>query len=378
MPAISVLMPVYNAGRFLAPAIESILHQTFTDFELVIVNDGSSDGSGEIIDAFAAQDDRIVCSHQSNQGLVSALNRLLRLARAPLIARLDGDDISLPDRLQLQFDTLQADQNLTVVGGHVQIIDQDGAFLFSSFAPVGQRKIAKDIMLHSPLTHSAVMMRKKAIMDVGGYRPAYESAEDYDLWLRLFDAGYVIDNLNCFVVRYRQHGASLSAARHAQQALRALLARVASRMRHSGLDDAVLERAVIDEQMLRRLPLPFRPSEPWILEAVHGPAASASPQRLHLHLARIDDNDIDAEHRQETATFVLRCALGLIKHRHLSAGFVALIRAIRMDYLVVVRQLRLSTDKLLVRFSRRAQFVAKLSFLPNKNKSPVTAENNLS
>lgn len=189
-PALTVAMSVYNNARFLAPAIESILGQSFADFEFLIVNDGSTDESGAIIDSHAVGDSRIRPIHQPNAGLVASLNRLIREARAPLIARMDGDDISMPDRFARQIAFLDANPDHGVVGTWTQNIDEQG-------------RIAPSVGLDHPtdhagfldaldgkplLCHPSAMMRTDLVRAAGGYRAQYAHCEDYDLWLRLSEA----------------------------------------------------------------------------------------------------------------------------------------------------------------------------------------------
>src|SRR5262245_47416384 len=135
-PAVSVLMPVYNAGRFLAPALDSILAQTFADFELIAIDDGSSDGSGKVLAEFAARDRRVCVLTQENCGIVATLNRALELARAPLVARMDADDLSRPDRFAQQVAYLREHPDVAVVSGAMDQIDEDDAYLQTAVFPV--------------------------------------------------------------------------------------------------------------------------------------------------------------------------------------------------------------------------------------------------
>ncbi len=186
-PTISVAMSVYNNAPHLGPAIESICAQSFADFEFLIVNDGSSDGSGAIIDAFAARDRRIRPIHQENRGLIASLNRMLDEARAPLIARMDGDDIALPARFERQLAFLAARPDHGVVGTWARCIDEDGAERaeLCRDQPTSHDELLTQLESGPLLCHPSVMMRRDIVRTVGGYRHAYRHAEDYDLWLRL-------------------------------------------------------------------------------------------------------------------------------------------------------------------------------------------------
>jgi len=186
-PALTVAMSVYNNAPFLAPAIESILGQSFGDFEFLIVNDGSSDGSDAIIDSFAARDSRIRPIHQPNAGLVASLNRLIREARAPLIARMDGDDLSMPERFARQIAFLEANPDHGVVGTWTINIDEQGSIAPSVGLdhPTDHEGFLDALDGKPLLCHPSAMMRTDLVRAAGGYRAQYAHCEDYDLWLRL-------------------------------------------------------------------------------------------------------------------------------------------------------------------------------------------------
>lgn len=185
-PRISVAMSVYNDDLFLTEAIESILGQSFGDFEFLIVDDGCTDGSGAIIDEYARRDSRIRPIHQSNRGLIASLNRAIGEARAPLIARMDGDDVALPERFARQVAFLDAHPECGVVGTNFHNIDAAGRVTECvDLHPLDHDGILAALGHYSPICHPSVMMRRAALVGVGGYRPAYCYCEDFDLWLRL-------------------------------------------------------------------------------------------------------------------------------------------------------------------------------------------------
>jgi glycosyltransferase involved in cell wall biosynthesis len=213
-PRISVAMSVYNNASYLAQAIESILAQTFTAFEFLIVDDGSTDGSGEIIDRFAADDSRIRPIHQANAGLIASLNRMIAEARAPLIARMDGDDIALPERFARQVMFLDANPDIGVLGTGCTCIDEDGRPSSHKFDNVTTPDdVLADLKNGPPLCHPSVMMRRDAVRAVGGYHRAYTHCEDYDLWLRLSE-NVRMANLPERLLLYRQSETQVS-NRHA-------------------------------------------------------------------------------------------------------------------------------------------------------------------
>lgn len=208
---ISVILPVYNAEEYLVDSIESILSQSFTNFELIIINDGSTDSSEQIIADYMLADARIICISRENKGLVTSLNEGLSIASGGLIARMDADDIALPKRLQKQYEFLQENQDVLCVGSSVVAIDQDGDELIELNVPTQYEKIESLLLSgHCPIEHPTVMFRKAEVIEVGAYRVEYETAEDYDLWLRLSEQGSLM-NISEPLLKYRYLDTSISA-----------------------------------------------------------------------------------------------------------------------------------------------------------------------
>lgn len=238
-PAITVAMSVYNAAPFLGPAIESILAQTLGDFEFLIVNDGSSDGSAEIVDSYAARDSRIRPIHQENRGLVASLNRMIAEARAPLIARMDGDDISKPERFARQVAFLQANPDFGVVGSLTVNIDEAGnESWLNADQPTdwdGFRAALKDKPL---LCHPSAMIRTEVLRAAGGYRAAFKHCEDYDLWLRLSERTKLC-SLPERLLLYRYSASQVSEKHIYVQALGAAIAWLAHVEREAGRPDPI-------------------------------------------------------------------------------------------------------------------------------------------
>lgn len=242
-------MPVYNGERFLAEAIESVLAQSFSDFELLIVDDGSADSSPDIVADYAKDDSRVVTHHQANQGSAAALNFGIDRARAPLIARLDSDDVAMPERLALQHRYLSANEAVGMVGGEVKVIDEDGRAFAEVRYPLSDAEIRKAFSRSTPFVHSAVMMRKSAFERAGGYRPSFEPAEDLDLWLRMAER-HKLANLDAVVAMYRVHESQASAQKIEMQAIHSLAARSSARFRASGRPDPFDDPAPIDKATL--------------------------------------------------------------------------------------------------------------------------------
>lgn len=210
-------MPVYNAEAFIDDAVRSVRSQTFEDFELLIVNDGSTDGSLHILQQHASDDPRIRLISRPNTGLVGALNELADLARAPLLARMDADDICLPGRFAQQIRFFDRRPSAVCVGGRVELITEAGEPLMSPEPIVGNHQIQQEALAgRTPISHPSVMMRADAFRAVGGYHGDTYPAEDLDLFLRLGEIGE-LDNIPNVLLRYRMHGTSVSVRLSDQQ-----------------------------------------------------------------------------------------------------------------------------------------------------------------
>lgn len=209
-PIISVLMPVFNGGKHLATAISSILGQTFQDFELLLLDDGSTDESLRILREFEALDSRVRVTARENKGLIVTLNELVSQARGAYMARMDADDVAFPDRFSRQLCFLEENLDVVCVGGHFEIIDEAGRYLTTLKQPRSNLEI-QDLMLagHVAINHPTVMVRSVSMRAVGGYDVRYCAAEDYDLWLRMGEIGELA-NLSAVLLKYRVHENSVS------------------------------------------------------------------------------------------------------------------------------------------------------------------------
>jgi glycosyltransferase involved in cell wall biosynthesis len=205
MPSVTVLMPVYNAERYVRVAIESILAQTHTDFELLIINDGSTDSSRKIIES--CRDPRIrFVENEQNMGLTRTLNRGLRLSSCEFIARQDADDLSYPDRLSRQVAFLHGHPEVALVGSQTRMLDQEGRPDWRIHdRSCSDASLRWEMLFDNGFTHSAVMFRKAVILDeCGGYDESFILCQDYDLWSRV--AGkHRIANLPQRLIGYRFH-----------------------------------------------------------------------------------------------------------------------------------------------------------------------------
>jgi glycosyltransferase involved in cell wall biosynthesis len=185
---ISVLMPVYNAEKFIAEAIRSVLNQSFSAFEFIIINDGSTDSTKEIIHSF--DDPRIIVIDQPNMGVAASLNKGLRLSRAPWVARFDADDVCHPLRLEKQMDFLKNNPGYILVGSDVEVIDTRGSFIYSfQHAAHNYEDILQLKSSECGFVHSTVCYNKEAVMQVGGYDENAHTFEDHVLWKNLIKEG---------------------------------------------------------------------------------------------------------------------------------------------------------------------------------------------
>lgn len=191
-----MLLPVRDARSTLPDCLRSLRAQALAAHEVVAVDDGSTDGSEALLAQWAASDPRVRVVRQPALGLVPALNRGLHEVRAPLVARMDADDVADPRRLQLQVEALAADASLTAIGSRVRVLADPGARNHGMRAYVDWQngllthdQVARDLYIESPLVHPSVTMRADALRALSGYR-AFDGPEDYDLWLRGFAAGW--------------------------------------------------------------------------------------------------------------------------------------------------------------------------------------------
>lgn len=199
-PKLSVVMSVHNGEKFLKEAIVSILNQTFTDFEFIIIDDGSIDNSKKIIEDF--DDKRIKLISRKNKGLTVSLNEGLNLARGEYIARMDTDDISHPRRFETQINFLDKNPKICLCGTWAKMIDKNGNEIGEYKTPVNSKEIRRGIFWHNPFIHSSIMIRRKTLNKVGGYNEKYKTAQDYELWSRLVPK-YQTANLPEFLLKYR-------------------------------------------------------------------------------------------------------------------------------------------------------------------------------
>jgi glycosyltransferase involved in cell wall biosynthesis len=215
IPCVSVVMAVYNGEQYLHEAVESILHQTFSNFEFIIVDDGSTDESPETLARYAACDSRIILvSNKENMGLARSLNKGLKLTHGKYIARMDVDDISLPDRLARQVEFMEAHSHIGICGTWMQTFGQER---YDWRPPQDDAEIRSHLFFDSVLAHPSVMMRREVMVAHQlRYNAEYKASQDYALWAEAAEFTSFA-NLPKVLLRYRTHERQVSSAGRTKQ-----------------------------------------------------------------------------------------------------------------------------------------------------------------
>lgn len=242
---LSVLLPAYNAEKHLPEAIASVLAQTHSDFELLLLNDGSTDRTLEIAEKFRARDSRMQVITHGNMGMGASLNQALEWAKSDWIVRLDADDVMLPHRLERQIAFVERHPRIAVGGSLVYYIGEDdrvlGAATSSLALPEDFERCQRDgkpIALH----HPSVIMRKDVVLAAGGYRPEFWPADDFDLWARIAEQDRLILVQQEYLVKYRIHGASTSIAAAAKAGRHVRWAKECATHRRRGLSEPTYQQ----------------------------------------------------------------------------------------------------------------------------------------
>jgi glycosyltransferase involved in cell wall biosynthesis len=182
---ITVLMPLYNCSKYVEASVRSILEQSFREFEFLIIDDGSTDNSAELVSTF--NDSRIILHKKHHTGLADTLNTGLKMAHGKWIARIDADDIAVTDRLKLQTEFLKNNPDVDVIAGSSVYFSGNGKVEFTVRPPTDDKSIKEMLNVHNPVNHSAVTFKKEDIIAEGGYDVSMTCFEDFELWLRLRD-----------------------------------------------------------------------------------------------------------------------------------------------------------------------------------------------
>jgi glycosyltransferase involved in cell wall biosynthesis len=251
-PRVSVLLPVRDGARFLREALDSVLAQTLADFELLVVDDGSEDETPAILASVG--DERLRVLRQERLGLVPALNRAVAEARAPLLARMDADDVSLPERLERQAAYLDARPDVALAAVGVETTGEARIVL-----PDDDAALRRRLLLRNPFAHGAVAVRAEAVARAGGYRADYGANEDYDLWRRIA-RDWKLGAVPEILYRYREHPGAVTRSRvdervESRERLRDELWRDPALLGALARDgDPVETRALLREALRRRRP----------------------------------------------------------------------------------------------------------------------------
>jgi GT2 family glycosyltransferase/predicted O-methyltransferase YrrM len=331
-PRVSVILPVYDGEPFLTDAMESMLAQTFRDFELIAIDDGSRDASGDILDRFARRDSRVTALHQANAGMIAALNRGLALARGEFIARMDQDDVAHAERFARQVSFLDAQPDIAVVGSAVTLIDEAGKRIREIDYPATPEAVAKFLEIGAPLAHPAVMMRGDAVRAVGGYREAFRYAEDYDLWLRMAQR-YRLTNIPDRLLLYRQHQSKQSATYALEQRFATRMALAAARCRRAGKPDPSDGLSALTLQDIDRFDLSPRERGTLPLELVEALLAAdptmRKPNAVRTALDLLEQADVATADGARLVRAMMMLAYGFARRGQPLAAARWLLRAVR-------------------------------------------------
>jgi len=256
-PAISVLMPAYNAAAYIDTAIRSMVEQDFRDFELVVIDDASTDSTWESVLQYAKLDARVrPFRNAHNMKIAKALNRGIEVAAGRYIARMDADDWSHPDRLRKQFEFMERHPDVVLSGGTIEICDENLSPVNKRRYPLSDSEIRERMFYFSPFCHPAIIARADALRQSGGYNETMEVAQDYDLYFRIGRLGRLANVEDC-LHRLRTHPASSSLSRGALQERNTLYIRVKAVMEY-GYTMTTAARVYLALQYLSSFVLPFR------------------------------------------------------------------------------------------------------------------------
>lgn len=207
-PLVSVILPVFNGGDLLRPSVESVLRQTFCDLEVIVVDDGSTDQTAEVLRSIA--DPRLrVCTNERNLGLTRSLNKGLAAARGRWIARQDADDLSAPDRLERQLEFLRANPSTKLLGTCGWRLDPGGRITGSNDLPASPLAIRWACIADNPFLHTSVIFEREAVLARGGYDERFAICQDFDLWSRIAEH-HAVANLPARLVAMREHATSMT------------------------------------------------------------------------------------------------------------------------------------------------------------------------
>ena len=221
-PKVTVLMSVYNGEKYLEEAVNSILNQTFEDFEFLIINDGSTDRTLSKLKNYS--DSRIkILNNEKNLGLTRSLNIGLKRSKGKYIARMDADDVSMPERLKEEIEFLDSHEDYAAVGTFVYVLDENSEIIRRSKNPIEDAEIRENLVYGNCINHGSVMLRKSCLLDVGYYNETMVRSQDYELWIRL-SKKYRLSNLPEYLYKWREHKKNIEAKYIKEQRIFVILA----------------------------------------------------------------------------------------------------------------------------------------------------------
>lgn len=245
-PKISVIMSVFNGSKFLDASIQSVLDQTFKEFEFIIIDDGSTDDSLKIIRSFESIDSRIKVISKSNEGLAKSLNIAIGIARGDYIARMDADDISYKNRFKTQYEFMQENKSVDLCGCSIDIINEQGNVTAEKIQMLDFHEILKKRFFQSPILHITFFGKKSFFEENNGYREEFKYAQDYDLVMRGIDAGAKVCNINHKLVQYRDYQQKIEPIKFIQQfRMTELIIRLSKEREQIGKEESNLNSEIL-------------------------------------------------------------------------------------------------------------------------------------
>ncbi|MFX0197076.1 MAG: glycosyltransferase family 2 protein [Candidatus Hodarchaeota archaeon] len=214
-PKVSVVMSVHNGEKYVGDAIESILNQTSTNFEFVIINDGSIDKTKDILNSY--RDFRIKVYHQEHMGLTKSLNKAIKLSIGKYIARMDADDIALPKRIEKQYQFLKEHKDTVCCSSWYYLINDDDDVIKKCKLPITHERIVGKMLFYNPLIHPGAMMHKEPMLRLGLYNESYIYSQDLELWFRMIAHGYKLSNIPEYLMKLRVHSDKIGLKKESEQ-----------------------------------------------------------------------------------------------------------------------------------------------------------------
>lgn len=344
-PLVSVVMVIRDVDRFLAEAIESILSQTFKDFEFIVLDFGSTDNSKSIALSYAAKDSRIKFDGIPHCTLPVARNTACSLAQGKYIAIMDADDVSLPDRLALEVEFMETHPEIGVLGGLTECINAEGKLLATRIhdLPIEDHEIRSALAVRSPFCQASVLIRREAFNTVGGYREVFVQAEDYDLWLRISEH-FQCAGLQHAVLRYRIHPYQISMQKQREQTFYWLAAHASASLRSSGKPDPLNSLNEVTPALLADLGISkarqqsylFKKCRDWVLIMSDAGEYSVA---LEAALAMLQ-SDLQYVERWKIADLHLIVARLYWQQTRMLSSFLAVGRAVMSRPAIVGRPLK--------------------------------------